>query len=82
VKDGALDREAFAALVEAAAKDEAVYLATATGAGRVAGFGFTGDPLAEAKAPTAEETTASLTESFKALGLSDDIAATAAKGRG
>ena len=80
-KDGALDREAFRALVEAAAKDEATYLSNVGGFGHVRLGG--GDlVLDEAGAgPSPEEVEKKLAASFKSLGLSESAAQVAAAGR-
>ena len=80
-KDGALDREAFRALVEAAAKDEATYLSNVGGFGHVRLGG--GDlVLDEAGAgPSPEEIEKKLAASFKSLGLSESAAQVAAAGR-
>lgn len=42
LKDGALDREAFVATIQEAAKAELEYLAKATGSGKITGMGSTG----------------------------------------
>lgn len=79
-KDGALDREAFRALVEAAAKDEANYLSRISGLGnvRLAGGELS---LTEAEGPSPEETTKALAATFQSLGLSESAAQVAAAGR-
>lgn len=79
-KDGALDREAFRALVEAAAKDEANYLSRIGGLGnvRLAGGELS---LSEAAGPSEEETTKALAATFQSLGLSESAAQVAAAGR-
>lgn len=79
-KDGALDREAFRALVEAAAKDEATYLSRVGGLGnvRLAGGELS---LTEAAGPSEEETTKALAATFQSLGLSESAAQVAAAGR-
>ncbi len=80
VKDGALDRDAFRALVEAAAKDEAMYLSRVAGAGHVRLSG--GElSLEEAAGPSEEETTKALAATFQSLGLSESAAQVAAAGR-
>lgn len=75
VKDNALDRDAFKTLVEDAIKDERTYLAQYSGS-PVRGMG-----THEVKESTAEEIQARLNESFKAFGLSEEAAKTAAAGR-
>lgn len=79
-KDGALDREAFRALVEAAARDEANYLSRIGGLGnvRLAGGELS---LSEAAGPSEEETTKALAVTFQSLGLSESAAQVAAAGR-
>lgn len=76
IKEGALDADALHATIKEAIAAEVAYLASVTGSGQVHGMGgsSTGDA-------TEAEVTASLTESFKALGLDDKTAAQAAKGR-
>ncbi|MHB1131662.1 MAG: hypothetical protein ACYC4L_04670 [Chloroflexota bacterium] len=71
LKEGALDREAFKAAIDEAAKSELEYLAKATGSGKVFGMG--------PSTPAGDG--ASLKESYKLLGLSDEQAAIAAAGR-
>jgi hypothetical protein len=78
MKDGALDREAFATKVTEAAKAELEYLAKVAGAGAIRGMGSSGQP---AKEPTLEESAAGLEQSFRALGLSESGAKIAAAGR-
>lgn len=78
VKDGALDRVAFEATVREAAKAEGAYVASLTGGGGITGFGA---PLEEAAQPKAEDAAKALEEGFKALGLSESAAKTAAAGR-
>jgi hypothetical protein len=77
IKDGALDKAAYATQITEAVKAEVDYLAKVTGSGQVRDMG-----LAEAVTePKPEEVQASLTESFKTLGLGDTGAEIAAKGR-
>lgn len=78
-KDGALDREAFTAVVREAAKNEAAYLAQVGGAG-IRGMG---ESLEESGGdePKPEDVEKQLAESFATLGLSESAAAIAAKGR-
>ena len=71
VKDGALDKDAFKAVIDEAVKAEAEYLAK-IGNGRIVGMGGS-------EAPAFNEAT--LVESFKALGMSDTGAKLAAQGR-
>jgi hypothetical protein len=79
LKEGALDREAFRALVEATAKTEANYLASVTGYGHVRLPGGDLDLFEADKVPTATEAEASLTEAFQALGMTAEAAKIAAK---
>jgi hypothetical protein len=78
MKDGTLDRAALTTAITEAVKREADYLAKATGAGKVHGFGA---------APTEDESklfAASekrLQESFRRLGLDEKTATIAAAGR-
>jgi hypothetical protein len=74
VKDGKLDTDALKASVKEAVAAEIDYLAKITGSGQVRGLGGT-----STAAPIDVEK--SLTESFKALGMSDSGAALAAAGR-
>ncbi len=76
VKDGAIDREAFKAKIRETATVELKYLETATGRGSVRGMGASGN-VDDAKAAKA-----SLTESFKRMGMSETSAAGAAAHRG
>lgn len=73
IKEGALDADALHATIKEAVAAEVAYLASVTGSGQVRGMG--GSSAGDA------DVTASLTESFKALGLDDKTAAQAAKGR-
>lgn len=80
VKDGQLDREAFAARIEEAVKAEIEYLAKAAGygSGRIAGMGggqATGQQVDEAAMAKR------LSEGFAALGLSEKEVAHAVHGR-
>lgn len=82
VKDGKLDEPAFKTQIDEAVKFEMDYLAKVTGSGKVRGMGE-GD-LKESKtggADSADASVATLTESFKAMGMSDKAAAIAAQGR-
>ena len=78
VKDGAIDREAFAAVIAEAVKAEAAYLSGLIGSGRIEGMGSLAEARTEAKP---EEITGSLVESFRVLGLSEEAAKSAAQGR-
>jgi hypothetical protein len=80
-KDGTLDREAFRALVEAAAKDEATYLSNVGGLGHVRLGG--GDLVLEeaGDGPSPEEVEKKLAATFQSLGLSESAAQVAAAGR-
>jgi len=79
LKEGALDRDAFRALVEAAAKDEAEYLSRVAGYGHVRLPGGDLDLFEAAKEPTGAEVEASLTEAFQGLGMTAEAAKIAAK---
>lgn len=75
--DGAIDYEAYGALIHEAAKSEMDYLSRITGSGRIKGQGSTGDAFAIRS--DLAESQASLRDAFSALGLHDK-AAPAAKG--
>ena len=77
MKDGALDTAAFTAVIDEAAKAEAAYLQSVTGAGSVRGIGV----REAAAAPKPEEVKARLAEGFKALGLGEVGIAAAVEGR-
>lgn len=81
IKDGTLDREAFAKAIEEAVKAEVKYLEKVAGIGRIRGLGESddGDDEDDEIGKKVEE---SLLESFSALGLSEAGAKSAAKGRG
>lgn len=79
VKDGVIDKAAFATKVQEAVKAEVDYLAKVTGSGVIKNLGTS---FEESRTePKPEEVTASLAESFKSLGWSDEAAGIAAKGR-
>lgn len=73
-KDGAINTEAFAKQVVEAAREEAEYLAKATGSGRVNGMGG-------AVTGGLEESSKKLNDAFQRLGLSESGAKVAAQGR-
>jgi hypothetical protein len=79
VKDGELDKDAFATQIEEAVQAETEYLQNLLGTGEIKGLGESntedGD---ETKLAEAE---ASLEESFSAMGMDKESAAQAAKGR-
>lgn len=78
VKDGALDRDAFKAVIETAVKEEADYLSRVTGS-PVRGMG-----VSESKDDDewdAEKAEAARVERYKRLGLSESAAKVAAVGR-
>lgn len=85
---GELDKPAFATRISEAVKAEVTYLTQAAGygSGRIEGMGPNGLPGGQAPSEDAVKAeaaaTASLTESFRALGMSEKEAAIAAKGRG
>lgn len=81
MKDGGLDREAFATSIKEAVKAEIQYLEKLTGKGQIRGLGESAndDDEGEDDTTNVEE---SLQESFTALGLSETGAKIAAKGRG
>lgn len=73
LKDGALDKDAFKVVIEAAVKAEADYLAKVTGGGRIVGMGNGaqgGEGQPDAKAV--------LESAFKAMGLNESTAKLAA----
>ncbi|MDP9326506.1 MAG: hypothetical protein M3O87_08245 [Candidatus Dormibacteraeota bacterium] len=76
LKDGALDDKQLETDVAESITAEKTYLATVSGNGRVRGMGGGGD-----SAPDSEAAEAHLEESFKRMGLSEDLAKSAAKGR-
>jgi len=79
MKEGALDKEAFAKVIQEAVKIEVKYLETVLGKGRVHDLGESENDDEEDEAgKKAEE---SLTESFADLGLSEKGSKIAAKGR-
>jgi len=77
VADGALDKAAFATRIAEAIAEETAYLQQVAGfgSGRVEGMGAT---TTTTEAP---DHTKRMIESFKALGMTDNEAATAAAGR-
>jgi hypothetical protein len=79
LKEGALDKEAYAARIAEAVTEEATYLQSigAMGTGTIAGMGGTTTP---AKADTADQS-ARMVEAFKNMGMSDAEAQIAATGR-
>ena len=75
VKDGKLDRDAFATSLEEAAKSEIAYLASLTESGKITGMGGGTETDTEANRK-------SLEESFETiLGGDKELAKTAAQGR-
>lgn len=79
--DGTVDQVALEAAVTAAIRAERVHAASlleAQGVGRVAGLGAAGDPTMQM---SREQLESSLSEVFQAIGMSDNVAALAAKGR-
>lgn len=79
VRDGALDREGFAAAITEAAKAEATYLAEATGGGRVRGMGAPAPDAADTAARESAEK--ALGDVFKGFGLSESALSAAVAGR-
>lgn len=75
VKEGALDKDAFKALIERAAKDEAEYLAK-LGGGRITGMGSSGGAHVDEAALDR-----SIEANFRELGLSEAGAKLATAGR-
>lgn len=73
LKDGALDRDAFKTVIEAAVKEEMDYLAKVAGHGRISGMG---------SARFDENAGATLESAFKSMGLSESAAKIAAADRG
>lgn len=78
-KDGALDRDAYAARIAEAVKAEQAYLAQVAGYGRVQGMGAS-TSSADTKFDEAA-TQKRLAEGFKALGLNEKEASAAVSGR-
>lgn len=79
--DGTVDTVALEAAVTAAIRAERVHAASlleAQGVGRVAGLGAAGDPTMQM---SREQLESSLSEVFRDIGMSDNVAALAAKGR-
>lgn len=87
VKDGALDTAAYKTRIDEAVKAEVSYARSLTGGSPVHGMGesFTeadgGGGQADEDAKLVEKAEASLTESFKRMGLDEKAAALAGKGR-
>lgn len=77
-KDGAIDRDAYAARIAEAVKAEQAYLAQVAGYGRVQGMGSASS--ADTKFDEAA-TQKRLAEGFKALGLNEKEAQAAVSGR-
>lgn len=77
VREGALDREAFGAAVDAAVTAEGAYLAEAAQWGRVVGMGAGQGAPAE----DTEQVQAKMADAFARLGLSENGAKAAAAGR-
>lgn len=78
VADGTLDRAAFETAIQEAATQELSYLAAAMGSGQITGMGST-RPAGDQVDPAAVEST--LAEAFRAMGLGEDAATVAARGR-
>lgn len=78
IKDGRVDAVAFAAQIAEAVKTEQAYLAEAAGVGSGKITGFGGSAPVETKP---EEVEASLAESFRRMGLAENVVKQAAKGR-
>jgi len=76
-KDGELDREALAARIKEAVVAEASYLVAIGGSGAIRGMGA----AVSGEAPTPEQTTSRMVESFTRLGLPESAAKLAAAGR-
>lgn len=80
MKDGMLDKEAFAATITEAVKTETKYLESVLGKGQIRGMG-PGEDDDEAEEDGEDKIEESLTESFSELGLSEQSSKIAAKGR-
>jgi hypothetical protein len=78
MKDGALDREAFATSILEAVKTESAYLEKVVGLGNIRGLGESANDDQELDEDKLE---GELAESFRAIGLSEAGAKIAAKGR-
>lgn len=81
MKDGLLDKAAFAATIAEAVKTETKYLESVLGKGQIRGMGPGADDD-EAEDGGENEVEESLQESFSQLGLSESASKIAAKGRG
>ena len=81
VKDGKLDKEAFATQIAEAVKAEVKYLTEATGLGKITGLGEGAEDEGEEEEQN-DKLQESLKASFETIGLSETAAEKAAKGRG
>lgn len=77
-KDGILDKEAFAKMIQEAVNSEVKYLETVLGKGQIRGLG---ESETDGEEQSQETLQSSLEESFGALGLSEGAAKSAARGR-
>lgn len=77
MKDGGLDKEAFLAAIAESIKAEVKYLTEVAGLGKITGLGES----ASSKDEENGQAQASLEESFRGLGLSEQAAKSAAQGR-
>lgn len=75
-EDGRLDVVKFAAQIAESVRDEQAYLAEAMGAGRISGFGSS-----QPSEPKPEQIESDLAEAFRRMGLDENVAKQAAKGR-
>lgn len=81
MKDGALDKDAFAKVITETVKSELAYLSDVLGTGRVSGMGGSGSGNGSAGSADLSKYEESLVESFKSLGLDESTAKLAAHGR-
>jgi hypothetical protein len=81
MKDGALDKEACAKIIQEAVKTEIKYLEEVAGIGKIRGLGGSQGEDEDGEDDGTKKVEESLTESFNALGLSEAGAKIAAKGR-
>lgn len=82
IREGALDKEAYAARIAEAVSEETTYLQSigALGSGRIEGMGG-GQPATNTTQPTSDGAIDRMVESFQILGMSEAEAKIAAAGR-
>lgn len=77
IKDDNLDKDAFKTRIAEAVKEELTYIVSITGEGQITGFGES----AKVPAQTDEQAEAALEKAFGRLGLKENVAKQAARGR-